>query len=97
MTENQALEEWERLTDVAPAEEPSEQAKRLAAVLVGKISLIAREKDKAEKEEFDAIEYDDDEEAPQIIPILDLVSKHKAFWIRTLAKRYQTLIDEGKI
>lgn len=97
MTEEQTLTEWDRLTEVAPAEEYTKDAEMKAAVLIGSIMMVASAKDKAEKEEFDAIEYDDDEEVPHIIPIMNLIAKHKAFWLKALAKRYQTLINEGKI
>lgn len=82
MNETQALAEWDRLVDVAPAEEASVEAKKKAALLIGRVLLIAKERDNEELIE------------PTLV---NLIAKHKEFWLRVLAKRYQTLIDEGKI
>ena len=82
MNETQALAEWDRLVDVAPAEEASVEAKKKAALLIGRVLLIAKDKDEKELVQ------------PTLV---NLIAKHKEFWLNALAKRYQTLIDEGKI
>lgn len=82
MNETQALAEWDRLVLVQPAEEASLDAKKKAALLIGRVLIIAKEKD--EKELIQPT-------------MVNLIVKHKEFWMDALAKRYQTLIDEGKI
>ena len=67
---------------VQPAEEASLDAKKKAALLIGRVLIIAKEKD--EKELIQPT-------------MVNLIAKHKEFWLDALAKRYQTLIDEGKI
>lgn len=85
MNKEQTLSEWDRISDVSPAEEYAKDAEKRAAMLIGQMALIARDKDKEE------------DLPPESITLLSLIAKHKEFWLTNLAKRYQTLINEGKI
>lgn len=85
MNKEQTLSEWDRLSDVSPAEEYTKDAEKKAAILIGQMALIARDKDKEE------------DLPPETTTLLNLIAKHKEFWLINLAKRYQTLINEGKI
>ena len=85
MNKEQTLSEWDRLSEVSPAEEYTKDAEKRAAILIGQIALIARDKDKEE------------DLPPETTTLLNLIAKHKEFWLTNLAKRYQTLTNEGKI
>lgn len=75
------LSEWEALAKVAPAEEYTKDAEKKAAALLGRMVVVAASKDEQENDSF----------------FTNVILKHKDFWRAALAKRYQTLIDEGKI
>lgn len=95
--QEQALMEWEMVCSTAPTEEYTEEAEKKAAMLLGKLILLMKKRDDKDIELEKDIEYDDDEYHPNVIRAVNLFTKHKEFWVSTLAKRYQTLINKGKI
>ena len=74
------MDEWDRVVGEKPTENPSPEARRLAAKLYADELVKARAKDAEENGTF----------------FQDILMKNREFKINLLAKCYQTILDKDK-
>lgn len=75
------MDEWDRVLSNKRAENPSPEARRLAAKLYADKLLESKQRDAEENDTY----------------FQDILTSNREFKINLLAKCYQTLINEGKI
>ena len=75
------MDEWDRVLSNKPTDNPTPEARRLAAKLYAEELLLAKQRDAEENGTY----------------FQDILTANREFKINLLAKCYQTIIDEGKI
>ena len=74
------MDEWDRVLSEKPTENPTQEARQLAAKLYADKLVEARKKDAEENGTF----------------FQDILAKNREFKINLLAKCYQTILDKDK-